>query len=178
MRNIGDKGYYASFDLRVKHIPCGVCFGNKYVKVILGNGEEVTVECLACEKGYLGPTGYQEIYEYEAKAQEAIINRIEVTGNGVEYYTDCGCGEYRFFDTKEEAIIRCSELAKKHNDEQIERIKHREKPNKDWTWHVYYHKKEMQNAEKSFFYHQEKLDIAKENAKKYPRKNKGAEEAA
>lgn len=39
-------------------VPCPVCAGKLALVVILGDGEEVGIECDNCGKGYSGPQGH------------------------------------------------------------------------------------------------------------------------
>ena len=176
MNKIGDKIWYSSCKRENKQVPCEVCFGNKYVTVIKGNGDKVTVDCRGCETGYLGSVGYQKIVVLKSNVKLATINRIEVTNNGIEYYTDFGCGKDRCFENKEDAIAKAKEIARNHYADDIERIKRKEKPNKDWTWHVYYHQRSMKAAEKEYEYHSSKLDVAREKKAQHPRKPKTIKE--
>ena len=86
---VGDKVWYATFGNREVQVTCPVCYGNKVVIVVLGNGDNVEVECQFCQSGFNPPRGYITEYQHLPEAELVIIAscRIEqsIDGDKVEY---------------------------------------------------------------------------------------------
>jgi len=61
--NVGDKVWHAAFKSIQVEKPCIVCYGEKQVTVILGNGDRVVTPCDYCGKGFDGATGVMRVYE-------------------------------------------------------------------------------------------------------------------
>lgn len=164
--NIGDKVWLANCDRKAQKIICEDCFGSKYLTVIMGNGEKVTIECRGCwPGGFESATGYNTVYNYEANSEQAFVNRIEISkdSNGekyIEYYTDKGCGRDRVFATKEEADEKAKEIWRDYRAEEIQRLKHKYKDHKTWSWNACYHRREIKRAKEQIEYHSNKLDYA------------------
>lgn len=167
MFNIGDRVWYARTKSWAKYLPCPHCFGKKFLTVILGDDSQVTIDCDCCTRGYLGSQGVIEISEWRADVCEVIINRIQIKEKSIEYGFD---GNYfdnnnRLFVTKEEAEKRVVELIEEHRLEEIKNFNHKTKLNKNWAWHVRYHRGMIKDAEKNIAYHTAKLNVAKIKSK-------------
>lgn len=83
---VGDWVWYATYESEEIKVPCPVCYGNKVVTVILGNGDEVAVECDYCGKGWQNALGYVTDYQRNPKAEQQQITkrRIEDGRDGEE----------------------------------------------------------------------------------------------
>lgn len=165
---IGDDVYYASFESYCQSkITCQDCFGNKYLTVILGDDSKVTVECTGCRYGYDEPQGYHVIYEAKSCSELVTIERMEIQKDSVEYgFKNCyRAKEDRLFKTKEEADLVANILIEKNREEQLQRVKHKEKNTRSWAWNATYHRGRIRQANKDLEYHTAKLDVAKIKAK-------------
>ena len=168
MYNIGDKVWYASFGTREEKVPCPVCYGNKKVIVILGNQDEVEVECDYCKKGWMGAQGYVIEYLQLPKVEPHTITgrRVEegIDGEKVEYH-DGNSYLYsdNIFDTKEEALDCATQLVEEHNKKEEVKIKH--KNEKSYTWNAGYHLKAAKDKYKEAQYHEERARICKSKSK-------------
>ena len=163
--NVGDMVWVASFGSQEVKVPCPVCYGNKEVTVILGNSDEVLVQCDYCGKGYEGPKGYITEYQYLAQAEQQTIKeiRVEKTRDSDKYEY---IGEHRYylheedmFDTEEEAYQRALEKAENYQQKQDNKIKY--KNEKSYTWNAGYHMREAKSKQHDVEYHLEKAKLCK-----------------
>jgi hypothetical protein len=148
MFNIGDTVWMAQTRSVEKYVTCNDCFGKRFLTVILGDGEEVTVPCEGCTNGYNGPRGVNIYFEQEPKVLSGKIKGIEVSTEGVEYKIAEGDSEYSSWCLKEEntfasqaeAEIRAVALAEQISREARDRVKNKERNYKSWAWHVTYYR--------------------------------------
>lgn len=163
---------------------CPVCFGKYVVHVILGNDEDVTVPCNYCGHGYEGPKGYIKDYKYIAEPKQVAITAIRIEQNDdelkVEYYTqqsvpiESGVGTYNIvlypefvFSMEAEALQKCTEVAKEHNDNLFSKPESVKKDNlKSYTWNAGYHMRKAKKCKEEIAYHEKQAQTCKERAKK------------
>lgn len=155
MYKVGDAVWYASCDTRRQYTQCLECFGIKYVTVILGDDSRVTIDCAGCGRGYEPPTGYIAYFERTPEVRKITIDRVQVTKDKIEYgFSGCYCVEAdRLFNTEAEAWDRANALAEQLNQEELEKIKKKEKPNRTWAWNAHYHRNCIRRAERDIRYH-------------------------
>lgn len=165
---MGQRVWYVSMESVTKYAICPDCLGAKQLRVILGDGTEVAIDCAACDRGgYQGSRGNLEYNEYVSLVVESKITGIAIDGNrevytGQGFYND---GWERVFATKEEAEAAGMILADKYSQEQIKRAHCKEKDTKTWAWHVKYHRRCAERAQRDMLYHQEKMTMAKVKSK-------------
>ena len=147
-------------------LQCPDCFGKKFLRVILGDDSEVTVDCSLCERGYLGPQGLIISHDYAADIEMRVITSIEVRDGEFHYgfYQRSGA-ERNCFTSPDDAKIRASELQKEYEDREQARLAGRENPNRSWAWNVNYHRGSIRRAKKDIEYHTKKLAMALEYKK-------------
>lgn len=164
---IGDTVWYAQVKSFEGIEPCPDCFGQKALTVIKGDGSKVSIECVGCASGFESPKGYVTYYGWKSDVRQVLIQRVEITNEGVEYgHSQCyRVKEEELFDTKEEAEIRAKEKWESHNAEEIARIYQKEKHNRTWAWNAHHHRDCIKRAEKDLAYHTAKLNVAKVKAK-------------
>ena len=165
--NIGDQVWCASTGTKEKSKTCLECFGKKYLTVILGDDSQVTIPCAGCAAGYDPSKGYVTYSEFGIDVFQAFIERVEIERAGVKYSMS---NHYYFkdnevFETKEEAEIKAKEKADEFNKEELTRIHRKDKHHRDWSWHVYYHRKQIRDSEKTIEYAKKTLDAAKIKSK-------------
>lgn len=160
--NVGDLVWWAKADTQQVKNECPVCFGKCHVIVVLGNDEQVEVECDYCGKGYERPKGFLLEYEWIPGIQKIHISAKEVKdsygGHQVEYrYGGYILKDTDIFDTEAEANIRIQEKIAEHIKEQEARSEHgKEFSTKSYSWHAGYHRKEKKRAEAAVEYHGKK----------------------
>jgi len=168
MYKVGDVVWYASFEQRKEKVPCPVCYGNKSVIVVLGNGDEVQVECGFCNRGYNPPSGYVTEYVQLPRAEQMTITRRSIEegsgGEKVEYAsTHYGLYPERMFDTYEEALACADEMAEQDKIKKENNPKY--KNEKSYSWNAGYHMKSAEKCRKEVIYHEEKAKICKSHSK-------------
>lgn len=166
---VGDLVWYATYDSEEIKVPCPVCYGNKVVTVVLGNGDKVAVECDYCGKGWQNALGYVTEYQRIPKAERRMITkrRIEDGSQGeeeIEYISD----KYilkaeRMFETEEEAHNYAIGLAEKATQEALDKPKYKQE--KSYTWNAGYHMKAAKDKRREADYHEAKAKICKSRSK-------------
>lgn len=168
---IGDTVWLATCGNTQKNIPCEVCYGKKQVKLILGNDEECILDCEYCGKGYNFPSGYTQIYEWIAEPKQVIVTGLSIDA--------CGQYSYNFsqyyaestdvFTTKEEALVRCTELVKEHEETQQKQMEFCKFNNKkNYSWNAGYHRTEAKRAKQQVEYHTKKAVFMAAKSKTEP----------
>lgn len=161
--NIGDKVWWATCETQEININCPICFGNKKVTLILGNGENVETDCDYCGLGFEGPRGFTKEYQRVSGAKEIAIAGKEVRedekGRNVEYRYENYClYNSNIFLTKEEAENRVSEMIKEYEDSEVKRLAYKNKANQThYSWSIGYHRKRLKDAQKEVDYHSRKI---------------------
>lgn len=157
--NIGDTVWLATCGQAQKSIPCEICYGKKQVRLILGNDEECVLDCDYCGKGFSYPTGYTISYEWTAEPKQVTVTGISIDSSKRYNYSFSqyhGDNE-NVFTTKEEALTRCAEMVKEHeetNQKQLEYCKFSNK--KSYAWNAGYHRSEAKRAKQQLEYHTKK----------------------
>lgn len=170
--NIGDIVWWATGGIREVTHSCPVCYGNRYVTVVLGNDEQVQTPCDYCGKGYEGAKGYVIEREWTAEVKQIVLDGKEVTENAdgrkVEYrYGHHILHDGIIWDTHEEAQQARLKIAEQHHLDEMERLQRGKENNvKSYSWHVGYHQRQLKEAERQAEYHKTKITFMKEKAKK------------
>lgn len=165
---VGEYVWYATYDSEEIFIPCPVCYGNKVVIVVLGNGDECSVECDYCGRGWQGAQGVIKEYQRIPKAERNLITkrRIEdgLHGEEIEYISD---NHYlkieQMFDTEEEALAYAVALADRVTQEKLDSPKY--KNEKSYTWNAGYHLKQAKSKRNEVKYHEAKATVCKSRSK-------------
>jgi hypothetical protein len=148
--SMGQSVWYARVRGEDEQIPCPDCFGQRFLRVIMGDGSEVSVECTGCKSGYDIPKG--TITKHISNAVE--VRSLRITGmetgyeDGIEivkYHLGItGCSYYSVaetecFDSSEEAEKRAIEIKAELMASEEKRLLQREKPKRSWAWNATYH---------------------------------------
>ena len=164
--SMGQELFWAKLEPREIRIQCPDCFGNRFLTVILGDGEHVTIECTGCQCGYEPPRGWVKIVQYQQSVIKGTVSGIEIkTVDGVPEV------EYRIngrWWVKPEDLAMVEEIAKRRADEkagelsqyELERFYSKEKPKRDWGWQATYHQSCIRHAKEELDYHTAKLNVA------------------
>lgn len=92
-------------------VECPECAGTKAITMILGNGEEYSLECALCGPGYSQSSGLVRVYDYETTPEEFTCTDLEVRDKEVRY----GCTKVEFlYEDKEACRTHCDELNEEH----------------------------------------------------------------
>jgi len=172
---IGDVVWWARFETTETSIECPDCAGDSFIRCIMGDGTEVTVDCGNCHVGYEEfSRGRVRTCDRVPFAATTTIIGMDVKLNSVEYripqsYIVC---EDDLWDTEEAALDRAKVKAVEAGEEELARIKRKEKDTRSWAWNATYHRRCIRNAERDIEYHSKKLDVAGEKAKAAKAKDK------
>ena len=171
--NVGDQVWWARCGTRQVTKTCPVCFGKLKVTLILGNDDTVILPCDYCGKGYEGPRGTVEEYEYLAEPEQTAIITVNThesaDGEKLEYHTvggyyhDDGADLY---NTREDAVAICTEIVQRKTLEESTRVESLKKHlNKNYSWNAGYHMRYAARYERDALYHKEKAVLCKARAK-------------
>jgi len=178
---VGDKAWYARYDMVKVTKPCPVCYGEKQVTLILGNKDKVVLPCDYCGHGFDEPSGVITEYEYTAEPEHLIITGIEskqdLVSKEIRYYSG---GRYflaeDLFDTKEEANKRCAEKIRQAEEEETQTaMKLKLNHYKSYAWNAGYHLREAKNHKQRAEYHERKAILCKAKASRQKCKRCGPE---
>jgi len=160
---IGDKVFYVQSSTHYqKSIPCRICFGKRFVTIILGDGSEVKSMCGACDRGHESATGYETTWEPQAVLKSGTIFGVSC-GDGIKYEVNGS----RF---REDELFQDEALAEKVRliefEEVTKRAEHWFKESfinctKKQIWSANYHRRCIRDLERSISWHQMKIDLIK-----------------
>jgi len=175
---INDRVWIADVSNIEEWITCPDCVGNKTLKVILGNGEELLIPCRCCfsqcHNSCLGIIRVRD--KCEAKPLRVRIVGIEITESRIEYLLCFETGhtknfsEEKIYLKEDEAMAASADIIYQQKREEKKRLQLKEKPAKDWAWHVHYHREQIRDAQEIIRIASERLGIALTKTKE----NKGA----
>jgi hypothetical protein len=165
----------ASFDRVGKSITCPDCLGSAKVKVTLGTGEEILIECGGCDPGgYQGSTGRIPQYDYAVKVARRTITGVNLREDNVEYsldgehgqrYIGYQEGDYTVFATEDDAKVGGEALRAKYEAEENKRLLAKTKNHRSWSFNTNYHRQQIKQLESQLAYHHSKVEICKAKAK-------------
>lgn len=165
---VGKEVWVARIHWNGEHILCPVCFGNKGVKVILGNGNTEYVSCSICTVGFNPPSGTIKDFRYVARPEKMVITKVVAISNEngkvYEYRSGyCTLEPNDIFLCKEEAEEKCKELIREAENEEINRMIHRkEKGKSDMVYSIGYHRKEITKLKKQITIHEKCIQLRKD----------------
>lgn len=165
MKKVGDKIWLASRNPIPATVPCSICAGNLILKVELGSGEMVIVDCGYCQEGYGPSTGWERVWSYTPRAIPEMITKVEVEssfeGEKVSYFTLRGRA-YDWFDDEASALARAKEMAAEREKEDREQARHRKDGSmRSLTWSIGYHRRSAQKAREEAERHERHVSAVK-----------------
>ena len=173
--DLGDTVFMARFERTEKTIVCPDCLGSARVKVTLGTGEEIMIECGGCDPGgYQPSTGRIRQYDFAMRIVRRTITGINLKEDDVEYrldgeaghcYIGSQNGDYKVFATEDEARIGGEEQRVKHEVEENKRLLAKTKNHRTWAWNATYHRQQIKRIEREIQYHHSKVEICKSHIK-------------
>jgi hypothetical protein len=174
MKSIGDKVYWVESHTHYgKTIPCPMCFGKRYVTIILGDGSETSSECGMCSHGLDRATGQSKTWDATAIIHSGVISGIS-TREGCKYEVGySSVYQHECFDSEEEARPtrdrkqkEAEELLDKWFKDSFIQCK------KSQIWNAGYHRGQIKYHEQQIEWHKMRLGMCKENSSPQPEKEK------
>lgn len=144
-------------------VPCPVCYGQLFVRIILGNGETVTVECDACGKGFSGAQGTVDEPCAGSSVTPKIVEGVLLDGGWkiLSDHNQFRWGEHAFASEEEAEARRVVLFAQALVDAAESAERQRTYKRKGPTWSVHYHRNCLKKAERDVAYHSAKLSDAR-----------------
>lgn len=130
----------AKYGFRETWVTCPECCGTKAVTLILGNGENYSIDCACCQSGYGPPLGVVKETVYECDPRRFTPTKIDKWGD--EWvYSDGHNNVYvkDLFDAEDPCRRRCDEMNREHEAELVRRNEAiHESKKRDLAWSVHY----------------------------------------
>lgn len=173
MFSIGDKVFKARYGRNEKWVTCPDCLGSKRVKVVLGDGTEVSIECGGCYPGGIDPSlGRIRQYEFSTEVHQHTVTGVCMHGTEVKYELDNfgSCSYWTgddkdTFATREEALADGERQKQEHQDAENKRWMAKTKDHRSWAWNATYHRKCAKEAQRQVDYHSAKALVCAAKAK-------------
>ena len=171
---LGDIVYKARFDRDETWIVCPDCLGSTHVRVILGDGTEVIIECGGCDPGgYQPSTGRIRQYVYRVTVARHLVTGVLQRADETEYELDRrldGCswtsGTSRdCFATEDEALAHGETLRAQHEAKENKRLLAKTKDTKSWARNASYHREEIKRLEAQVAWHRSKVQVCQAHLK-------------
>lgn len=165
--NIGDKVWWAKVETKQVTKICPVCFGHLNVIVILGDGTQVKTPCDYCGKGFEGPRGFVNEYEWVNGVELVTIDGKEVSESNGKRDVEYRLGNYclyttDIFEEKHKAILRVTEKIKEHELEEIKRDAwKKDNKVKSFSWSVGYYRREIKRKKEEIERYEKLASICK-----------------
>jgi len=165
--DVEDEAWWAKTGVSAVTKTCPVCYGEREVTLILGNGDRVRLPCSYCGTGFDAPRGFVTEHDYVAEPQMVIITGVTSYDNGEAVEYEYRVGAYvpkgdDLFDNRDDALSRCQEIAerrKRDEEKKVEYIKYDKK--KSFAWNAGYHMRCVKKAHKDIEYHERMAVICK-----------------
>ena len=164
---VGDTYYLPHDNPTQITVPCPTCYGARKVTLILGNGEQVEIQCEGCGKGYEGPRGSVTEYRYEAHVSVFTIAGIHSMYND-EWTLKSTGGETaswsQLYTTRAVAMQRAEECMRDVIDQNMRTQSARTKyQRQNLTWTVQYHEKCIKDHERQIAWHRGRVSERKKS---------------
>lgn len=165
--NIGDTAYWVESSTHYnKKVPCPMCFGKRFVTLILGDESQTQIECGFCSHGIDRPSGLANSWE-----PSAIIHAGTITGISTRDGTRYEIGGRNLFAhelyTNEADAKLVQEVKLKEVQEQAEHCFRESFVNakKKQIWSAGYHRSCIKSAERNIEWHRLRLNMIKDKPK-------------
>ena len=167
MKQIGEKVWWVeSYTNFGKSILCPMCFGKRFVTIILGDGSKTEIICGMCSHGLEIATGQAKTWEPAAFIRSGVITGIS-TREGAKYEVGhTSVFQHECFDSEEAAIPmqdsklkEVQDLAEKYYKDNFIQCK------KTQIWSAGYHREQVKYHERQIDWHLSRLNMIKERKK-------------
>lgn len=141
-------------------LPCPVCAGARAVTVVLGDGERVGVLCEACGKGFDGPRGIIQEWEYAPAAARFEIARVRSMHDD-RWSVESTTGGYADFnelvDTESEALAISTRKCAEQFESNMRSRQRKRKDVANATWSIRYHREQIADLQRQIRWHESRL---------------------
>lgn len=166
----GDTPFHASYDQRKITLPCPICFGQKTVRVILGDETIVQTPCDACGIGYEGSRGVVTDYERIPRAGRVTITSVSINDGEkreVRYGSDHrSLSPEDLFDEEAPALARAEVLRREADEAEAKRSDYgKRSTTQKLSYSIGYHMAEARRDRKSAEYHEARVVVLKAKVK-------------
>lgn len=158
---IGDKVFFVDASSNYgKTVPCPICFGKKFAKIILGDDSVVEVECGGCKAGIDSPSGTMTVWAPSATVIEGTVSGIS-TRNGMSYEIGYrNLSRHEIFTDKIQADLERDRSLKEVTEQAERHFKDKFKHcTESQLWSVKYHRSCIQSDERSIEWHKMRLNM-------------------
>lgn len=148
-----------------KSIPCPMCFGKRFVTIILGDDSRTEIECGMCTHGLDRPSGFSKTWDAEASIYSGVITGIS-TREGIKYEVghrtiyahECFNSEKDAEPARDVALKEAQDRRAKWQEDNFVNCK------KKQIWSAGYHRERIKDAERNIEWHRMRLNMIKDRA--------------
>ncbi|HAM41668.1 MAG TPA: hypothetical protein DCP69_10115 [Candidatus Omnitrophica bacterium] len=157
---VGDVLWMPLAESRQVTIPCPICAGKRVVRVELGDGDLVTVDCDGCGLGFSGPQGTITEREHDPKVERfEIAEPVSLYGGEWQVRSTTGA-EHELKDlypTEAEAFAVAAKRSAQQTEHNMMSRARRKKGLSKTAWTVRYHRERIRDAERELAWHRARL---------------------
>lgn len=169
---LGDMVYWVESSAHYqKQIPCPMCFGKRFVTIILGDDSQERIECGFCQRGLESPSGTATTWEPSAHILSGTITGVS-SRDGLKYEVGFG---YR-------SIYECELFPDEQSAESLRLVKFEEEKaradfwfmesfvtaKKKQVWSAGYHRECIKREKRTIEWHELRLGMIKESKNETP----------
>lgn len=167
---LGDQLWRTTWDSTPDYVECPECGGHGRIRCIMADDTIVSVECRGCQAGYDPPSGRVRVHKRSPKVEWCRVTGVEIASDKIEYRVTDGTytwvhNEADLYVEKPDAETSARTMAERADLEERERIAHKEKDGRSWSWNAHYHRDCIRRAQRDLEYHTAKLAVASVKAK-------------
>lgn len=165
--NLGEEVWWAETRGVDRSITCPDCLGSGQLTVTFADGEQVSIECGLCARGFQPATGRVSYFEFTEQVRRDTIAGVELGKNEVLYKMASGYSliEEEVFSTEPEAQARAVILAETRTAEALQKAQRKHKDTRSWAWNASYHRRELKEAKRRVDFHTAQLNMCNLKAK-------------
>ncbi len=173
---IGEQLWRAAADPAQQWETCPCCFGKLKIMMVLGNGEELTINCEMCAQGWREPSGKVRTHQVRYSPRSFTPQRVSMSGNDIHYSEaspDATCYNYadasKLTRDRSECQAQCDLLNAEHAAEEEGRLVHQLiQKKKSMAWSVGYWRNQLKKCEQEAERLRERLGIVVASKKAKP----------
>ncbi len=145
-------------------LPCPACKGERVVTVIYGGDEHVVIECEACGKGFNGPQGFIEEWQFTPAASKFVVAGLESMhqDNWRLLSTDGATMDLKdLCATEAEALAVSVQKCADQREHDMRSRQHARTKARDGSWSIAYHRNHIADCQRQIDWHTAKINAQK-----------------